>query len=205
MSEILLRNRDYTVILARNPADDGFAPPGLKQKWLAAQDAIVALAAQCEAFNPDGIAIYIASQPFKKYDSATSDMLVQLFKECSPTAPSDLAASLNAALENYFSRKASGHTKENGEIIIAILDREPRERMTIVKGLVEATRKMETPEELGVMFAQVGDDLMAKGFLTALDDDLEMAGACFNIADTTVLTEVEPDKISEFLLNALYG
>ena len=54
------------------------------------------------------------------------------------------------------------------------------------------------------MFAQVGDDSIARGFLSALDDDLGRAGAKLDIVDTKVLGEMEEKDIPQFLLNALF-
>lgn len=203
MSEALLRNRDYTVILARNACRNAPALPGIEKQWIAAQDSILTLAKKCEKFDSDGLSIYIASTPIQKYEHKTHKALVELFQGEYSSQTINLADALKVALDNYFSRKASGQTQENGEIIIVLLDKEPKERMAVVKLLVEATQKMDNGEELGIMFAQVGDDLITRGFLAALDDDLSAAGAKFDIADTKVLKEMEESAISEFLLNAI--
>lgn len=204
MPESLLRNRDYTVILARRGSKTPPTPPGLEQQWLVAQDSLITLAKKCEEFDPDGLTIYIASTPFQKYEHETSAALVELFQGQYASENVNLSKTLQAALDSYFSRKANKLTQKNGEIIIVLLDHEPKERMAVVKLLVEATKKMDNQEELGIMFAQVGDDFIARGFLNALDDDLHKAGAKYNIADTKVLTELEESAIAEFLLNALY-
>lgn len=205
MSEALLKNRDYTVIISRNASKTAPILPGLEKQWLVAQDSIITLAKKCEELDTDGITIYIASTPVQKYEHETSQALAELFKQQYSSETINLFEALKAALDDYFSRKAGGKTKENGEIIIVLLDKEPKERMGVVKLLVEATKKMDNQEELGIMFAQVGDDLITRGFLTTLDDDLATAGAKFNIADTMVLKEMEDSAIPEFLLNALYG
>lgn len=204
MSEALLKNRDYTIILARNASRNAPALPGIEKQWLVAQNSIITLANKCEEFDSDGLSIYVASNPIQKYDQQTSEALAELLQKPYSSDSINLAGALKAALDNYFNRKASGQTKEKGEIIIVLLDKEPKERMAVVKLLVEATQKMDNEEELGIMFAQVGDDLITRGFLAALDDDLSRAGAKFDIADTQVLKEMEESAISEFLLNALY-
>lgn len=204
MSEASLQNRDYTVILARNASQDAPALPGIEKQWLVAQDSILTLAKKCEEFDSDGLSIYIASTPIQKYEHQTHKALVELLQEGYSSQIINLADALKVALDNYFRRKASGQTKENGEIIIVLLDKEPKERMAVVKLLVEATQKMDKAEELGIMFAQVGDDLITRGFLAALDDDLSAAGAKFDIADTKVLKEMEESAITEFLLNAIH-
>ncbi|NET31756.1 MAG: hypothetical protein F6K19_07105 [Cyanothece sp. SIO1E1] len=205
MPATLLKNRDYTVIVAKNDTKTPLTPIGLEADWQVAQNSIIALAKKCEELDPDGITIYIASDPFQKYEHATSATLAQLFQTQFSTATTDLEASLKAALDSYFDRKSKGLTRENGEIITAILDREPKDRMAIVKLLVAATEQMDSQEELGVMFAQIGEDFVTRGFLQALDDCLNAAGAKFDIADTQVLVELQEEDIAEFLMAALHG
>ena len=204
MSESLLHNRDYTVVIARNSSRNSPTPPGLEEQWLVAQDSLITLVKKCDELDPDGITIYIASTPLQKYDHKTSDDLVEIFQGQYASDSINLLDTLQASLDSYFSRKASKLTQENGEIIIVLLDHEPKKRMALVKLLVEASKKVDNQEELGIMFAQVGDDFIARGFLNALDDDLYKAGAKFDIVDTKVLTELEESAIAEFLINTLY-
>ncbi|NES19606.1 MAG: hypothetical protein F6K41_11920 [Symploca sp. SIO3E6] len=204
MSESLLHNRDYTVVIARSSSRTSPVPPGLEKQWLVAQDSLITLVKKCEELDPDGITIYIASTPWQKYEHKTSAALVEIFQGQYASDNINLLDTLQAALDSYFSRKASKLAKENGEIIIVLLDHEPKKRMALVKLLVEASKKVDNQEELGIMFAQVGDDFIARGFLNALDDDLHKAGAKVDIVDTKVLTELEESAIAEFLINTLY-
>lgn len=192
-----LQNRDYTIILARSDRQNLNTPPGLESQWLLAEKSIINLAKQCEQFDPDGITIYIAASPLVKYEHTTSADLVKVFQENYAIQHLNLVETLAAALNDHFERK------ENRSIIIVVLDSEPENRRKIIKLLVEATNKMDKDEELGVMFAQVGEDVITRGFLTALDDDLHRAGAKFDIVDTKMLGEMESSEIHQFLLNAL--
>ena len=200
----LLRNRDYTVIVARSAARNAPTIPGLERAWMDARSAIIALAKKCEELNRDGLTIYTASTPFAKYERTTSEALADVFENYNPSAPIDLANVLQAALDDYFTRKATNQTKENGEIVIVILDREPKDRRAIIQQLVDATKKMDCQEELGIGFAQVGEDSITRGFLKSIDDDLHAAGAKFNIADTRFSHKIEERSLQEFLLGALY-
>jgi hypothetical protein len=205
MSEALLNRRDYTVILARDAAQSLYHPPGLEQQWQVAEKAMIDLAKKCEKLDPDGLTIYLATTPLQKYEHRTSHTLAQLLQTPNYASPNlDLLGALAAALEEHFARKAQGKLPENGEIVIVILDSEPKERRAIVKLLVAATQKMDSEAELGIMFAQVGEDLITRGFLSALDNDLARAGAKFDIADTKILGEMEESGMTEFLLHALF-
>ncbi len=208
MSEPLLENRDYTVIVAKTAPSVAVTPPGFSDRWNAAHDAILGLARKCEEFDPDGINIYMSSkdQPtgFRQYRQVKSSELASVFRDNYPPESLNLLDGLRTALTDYFTRKANGQTKPNGEIMIVLIDGEPSDRMAIVHTIVEATQKMEQDQELGIGFAQIGEDLIAKGFLTALDDDLKSkAGAKFDIVKTVALKEIQPTALSNFLRDIL--
>jgi hypothetical protein len=208
MSEPLLENRDYTVIVAKTAPSVAVTPPGFADRWNAAHDAILALAQKCEEFDPDGINIYISSanhpNGFRQYRQVKSSELPMVLRDNYPPESLNLLDGLETALANYFTRKANGQTKPNGEIMIVLIDGEPSDRMAIVHTIVAATKHMEQAQELGIGFAQIGEDMIAKGFLTALDDDLKSkAGAKFDIVKTVVLEDVQPNALSDFLRDIL--
>lgn len=205
-SETLLENRDYTVIVAKTAISGPSSPPGFETRWDTAHDAILALARKCEELDPDGITVYISSKhllpPFKRYRQVTSNQLPQVFDANYPPTALNLLDGLQSALDDYFDRKAAGKTKPNGEIIIVLIDGEPVDRMAVAHAIVEATHKLDQPQELGIGFAQVGEDIIAKGFLAALDENLRStAGAKFDIVKTKVLETIEPLTLTEFLLD----
>jgi hypothetical protein len=207
MSEALLRNRDYTVILAKSPSENTPGEPLPLDRWQAASWSIVALASKCLEFDPDGITIYIAADLIKQYKLVKEEQITLLFQEFKETAPPEscnLAEGLQTALDDYFARKAVGQAKENGEIIIVVTDEEPPERQEVVKEIVNATNKIERDEELGIGFAQIGQHSLTQGFFLALDDDLHKAGARFDIVDTKVLDTIEINSLIQFLLDIVY-
>jgi hypothetical protein len=209
--EALLSDRDYTVIVAKTAVNLSQSPPKFSQRWEAAHDSILALVHQCQALDPDGINLYISSKteipiPFKHYRQVTAEVLQQIFAENYPPDALSLRDGLQLALDDYFTRKAAGQTKPNGEIIIVLIDGEPDDRGEIVKAIVAATEQIASPQELGIGFAQVGENLIARGFLTALDENLNTtAGAKFDIVKTIVLNTIEPNSLTQFLLDIVQG
>ena len=86
-------------------------------------------------------------------------------------------------------------------MILVLLDGEPADRMAVAKDIKEATHRIDVDEELGIGFVQIGEDLLAQGFLTALDDHLKQVGAKFDIVNTILLDKIELHSLTEFLLN----
>jgi hypothetical protein len=209
MSNALLENRDYTVIIAKTNTRMNMAPPHFEQRWTDARAAIVALAQACNQFDPDGITVYISSQlstsgSFQQYKHVLPDQVKTIFEENYPPDVLNLLEPLELALEDYFTRKATNQTKANGSIIIVLVDGEPPNRLEVVKTIVQAANRIDRDEELGIGFVQVGDDLIARGFLNTLDQDLRsQAGAKFDIVHTRVLETIEPKCLTNFLTDII--
>lgn len=199
----MLENRDYTLIIDKSGSMATPDQKGGRTRWFAAQESTFALASKCEQFDPDGITVYVFSGRFKRYENVTSSKVNQVFQENDPSGTTDLAAVLKHATDNYFERKAAGETKPNGEIILVITDGEPDDRKAVMKVIIEASRCMERDEELGISFIQVGTDAHANRFLKVLDDDLQGAGAKFDICDTITMDDIEDMSLKEVLLNAI--
>lgn len=176
---------------------------GGRTRWQTAQESTLALARKCEQLDPDGITVYLFSGRFKRYDDVTSSKVETIFMENDPMGTTNLAAVLQDATDNYFKRKAAGQTKPEGEIILVITDGEPDDRRAVMQTIVNASRKMERDEELGISIVQVGSDTGASRFLKALDDDLQGVGAKFDICDTITIDEMEDLSIAEVLMRAI--
>jgi hypothetical protein len=110
---------------------------------------------------------------------------------------------LQNATDNYFQRKSAGQTKPNGEIILVVTDGEPDDRKAVMKVIIEASRRIDQEEELGISFIQVGTDPQATRFLKLLDDELQSAGAKFDICDTVTMDDMEDMTLTDVLRNAI--
>jgi uncharacterized protein with von Willebrand factor type A (vWA) domain len=199
----MLENRDYTLIIDKSGSMATPDQKGGRSRWVAAQESTLALASKCEQFDPDGITIYVFSGRFKRYENVTSAKVAQIFRENDPSGTTDLAAVLKHATDDYFQRKGAGKTKPNGETILVVTDGEPDDRKAVMRVIIEASRHMDRDEELAISFIQVGTDPQATRFLKVLDDELQGAGAKFDICDTITMEDMEDLSLSEVLLNAI--
>ncbi|MCL1464294.1 VWA domain-containing protein [Argonema galeatum A003/A1] len=199
----LLEDRDYTLIIDKSGSMSTPDQTGGRTRWQTAQESTLAVARKCEQFDPDGITLYLFSGRFKRLDNVTSSKVAQIFQENDPSGTTDLAGVLKDATDNYFQRKAAGQTKANGETILVVTDGEPDDRKAVMRVIIEASRHLDRDEELAISFIQVGTDQTASKFLKALDDDLQTAGAKFDIVDTVTLDDMEGMTLTEVLLNAI--
>ena len=199
----MLENRDYTLIIDKSGSMATKDQKGGRTRWVAAQESTLALASKCEQFDPDGINIYVFSGKFKRYENVTSSKVAQIFQENDPSGTTDLAGVLKNATDDYFQRKAARQTKPNGETILVVTDGEPDDRKAVMRVIIEASRNIDRDEELAISFIQVGTDPQATRFLKVLDDELQSAGAKFDICDTITMEDMEDMSLSEVLLNAI--
>jgi uncharacterized protein with von Willebrand factor type A (vWA) domain len=199
----MLENRDYTLIIDKSGSMSIKDQPGGKSRWNVMQESTLAIASKCEEFDPDGITVYLFSGRFKRYDNVTANKVTQIFQENEPSGRTDLAGVLTDAINSYFQQKAARQTKQNGETILVVTDGEPDDRKAVMKVIIEASRKMDRDEELAISFIQVGTDTDATRFLKVLDDELQSAGAKFDIVDTVTIDDMEDLTLREVLLNAI--
>ncbi len=199
----IMEDRDYTLIIDKSGSMSSADQPSGKTRWEAAQESTMALARKCEQIDPDGITVYLFSGRFRRYDNVTSDKVTQIYQENEPMGRTDLASVLQDALDNYFQRKAAGQAKPNGETILVITDGEPDDRKAVMRLIIDASRKIDRDEELAISLIQVGNDRTATQFLKALDDQLQGAGAKFDIVDTVTIEDMEEMTLAEVLLNAI--
>lgn len=199
----LLEDRDYTLIIDKSGSMSTPDQPGGRTRWQAAEESTLAVARKCEQFDPDGITLYLFSGRFRRFDNVTSSKVAQIFQENDPSGTTNLAGVLEDATNNYLKRKAVGEIKTNGETILVITDGEPDDRKAVMRVIIEASRHLDRDEELAISFVQVGTDATATKFLKALDDDLQGAGAKFDICDTVSLDDMEGMTLTEVLLNAI--
>ena len=199
----LIENRDYTLIIDKSGSMSTGDQPGGKTRWQAAEESTLALAQECEQFDPDGITVYLFSGRFRRYDNVTSDKVTKIYQDNEPMGKTDLASVLSDAVNDYFRRKSVGETKPNGETIVVITDGEPNDRKAVMRVIIEASQQLDKEDELGISLIQVGKNRKVTQYLKALDDQLESAGAKFDIVDTVTIDEMENLSLSEVLLKAI--
>jgi uncharacterized protein with von Willebrand factor type A (vWA) domain len=198
----IVQDRDYTLIIDKSGSMSTADQKSGKTRWDIAQESTMALARKCEQFDPDGITVYLFSGKFRRYDNVTSDKVTQIYQENEPMGRTDLASVLQDAVDNYFQRK-TGKQAKSGETILVVTDGEPDDRKAVMRVIIDASRQLDRDEELAISLIQVGNDKTATQFLKALDDQLEGAGAKFDIVDTVTIEDMEEMTLTEVLLNAI--
>lgn len=199
----MLENRDYTLMIDKSSSMATADSLGGKTRWELAQESTLALAQKCEEIDADGITVYLFSGRFRRYDNVTADKVSQIYRLNEPMGKTDLASALKDALDNYFERKANNQAKPNGETFLIITDGEPSDRKAVIRLILEASNAIDRDEELAISLIQVGRDKQATAFFQALDDQLQAAGAKFDIVDTITMEDMQGMSLRDVLLKAI--
>ncbi|MFN3927180.1 MAG: VWA domain-containing protein [Pseudanabaenaceae cyanobacterium] len=195
----MLEGRNYTIILDKSGSMATKDQPGGKSRWQAVKESTLALAAKCEELDPDGITVYTFANRFKRYDHVTAKKVEQIFQEHEPMGGTNLTAVLQDAINRHFSQP-----DPQPETILIVTDGEPDDRKSVFQTLIQATQRIQTNEELGISFIQIGNDREATEFLKALDEQLEKVGAKFDIVDTVTIEDMENMTLQEVLMSAIF-
>jgi len=203
MVDMRLEGKDYVITLDKSGSMGNDVTKGYT-RWQQGQEYVEAMAKFCNQYDPDGIKVIVFSGRSKVYDNVTEAKVAEVFASESPMGGTNLAGALQVAFDSYLQRKAAGETN-NGEINIVLTDGEPNDRLAVMKAIAKFTTSLDTQDEYGLSFIQVGNDPEARSFLKALDDDLESAGAKFDIVDTKTCDEIDELGLSieQLLIAAL--
>jgi Mg-chelatase subunit ChlD len=210
-----LENRDFTVIIDRSGSMGNPERAGkTRSRWNAAEEATVALARECNKYDPDGITVYAFSARFDRFDNTSEVQVSKIFQQLTPGGSTDLAGVLRDALlgkNGYVTRKRRGEAKANGELIVVVTDGEPDDQKAVADVIIEASHGLTSQSELNITFVQVGDDHKATQFLSNLDDKLEAPQgqqgsknyAKFDIVDTITLDDMGSRNLADVLVAAV--
>lgn len=208
MTDYLLANRDYIIIIARSLVSRDPKHPWYED-WVAAQASLIDLAKKCQQLDSDGLTVYEASTPLQKYEFTTVARLASILQQQNThnsslnLGKSSLYEALSDAFSDYWSRKAKAIAKK-GMIVVVVLDQKQQEIASLCDLIVETSNQLERDEEIGISLIQIGDDEATREFLSSLDNDLPLKGAKFDIVDTKYWHEVKRKSISQFLVEAIH-
>lgn len=198
-----LQKRDYTLLVDQSQSMANFEEIEGKSRWEIMQDSTLALATQCEHFDPNGITVYLFAEEFKRYDHVTSEKVARMFQTHQPRGKANLAIVLKHATDQYFKRRALEMAQPNGEIIIVVTAGEIEDPEAVKQVIINAADQLSSDEELGIELVQVGSNRQAARFFKELDQDLQRAGAKFDICNTVSIEDVDRIDLNEILLGAI--
>jgi len=134
---------------------------------------------QIGALDDDGITLGFFNRSFTITDHVKPETFGPAWDAHAPGGGTMLAEPLQQMLN-----MAINDMKEKNQFLVILTDGLPDDEAAVQKAIVEASKKMERDEQVGILFVQVGEDPHATAFLHRLDNELAPAGAKFDIVHT---------------------
>ena len=200
MSDVItdaISNRDYVVVIDKSGSMTSRDCPGNRTRWEYCQESVQALTEKVCSYDPDGVDLYFFSSSFSKTENVNGSKVAELFKAQTPMGSTMFAPVLADIFKSHFAKSARPTT------VLFITDGEANDPAETCKEIIKASNKIEVDAELAISFIQIGKDISAQIFLKKMDDDLQGAGAKFDIVDTITMTDMENRSLEETLFNAI--
>lgn len=157
--------------------------PG-KNRWEEAQESIFGIAAALGKLDDDGIDIVVFGGDVKVHEGVTADQVQAIFASRDPSGGTPTTEALQVVIDKQ--RRTGKNT-----VAFVFTDGEPNDKPSTTKAIVDAANALDRDESLTFCFVQIGDAADATAFLQHLDDDLQPAGAKFDIVDTIPVAQAE--------------
>lgn len=169
---------DYMFLIdaSGSMANESTRYPG-KTRWQELQETCFGLASEVNKIDSDGIDVIVFGGTVETFTNVTPQKIASVFSSRTPRGGTPLHLALDVVVKRQ---------KNTGKNTVAFVftDGEPDDQMKVMRLIVDASKKLDRDEQLTFLFIQIGKDPNATKFLQVLDDDLEKAGAKFDIVDT---------------------
>lgn len=197
-----LKKRDFILLVDKSTSmneKDGTS----KTRWERAQEQTIGLAQECIKFDSNGITVGFFAGDVKLYDNVDGgdEVMKKIFGENEPNGSTDTAKALDKVLQAYLATRGTANCKPI--TVLVVTDGAATDEPALVKCIVNAANAIDSDEEIGISFLQIGTDQHAHDFLKRLDDNLVKEGAKFDIVDTKTFAEMENMTLVDVLMEAV--
>lgn len=220
-SNLNLDNLDVVFVLDKS-GSMGYEYKKGQSRWKAAEETATALAKEMSEHDDDGITVVPFNNSFSVEDGVTGDTVGTIFKKHSPDGGTDLGPPLRAVIDKFVPAKKTGILGGIGKLfggsttesatpkgksvcVVVVTDGAANDKEAVVQTIVDATKRINSRSELGILFIQVGNDPAAESFLKQIDSELGPAGAAHDIVARCKLEDVEDKSTVELLSLAFTG
>ncbi len=195
LSDAQASEYDFYILVDKSGSmgEKSIVMPG-KTRWEEAQEFTETFARYAEKTDDDGITVITFAGKPTVYDGVTADKVHEVFTTCQPGGSTNLAP----ALEEVFKKKASAKKKA---LVMVITDGAANDEAQVKEVITNAANGLNTDDEVGIQFIQIGNDPAASRFLNDLDDNLK--GAKFDIVNSLTHEEAEGYSMGQLLWLAL--
>lgn len=200
-----LKMRRYAMVIDRSGSmSDPVKKDSSRSRWNYVEETAVAVARKIQELGGT-LDLYTFNDSYKYNKAVTADQVAQVFKQQSPMGGTDFVPVMTHVFDTHFAQQKTPEAKPT--IAFVITDGQPSDgqagQRALAELIIKNTKKMEADGDFGVEFLQVGEDRAAQTFLQTLDDDLQSAGAKFDVVDTKTCDDLNDMSIEDVLMAAV--
>lgn len=193
-----LFKREFELILDKSGSMSEHDCPGNKSRWATSEEFAMAVANKAAEFGNGTVTITVFNDRSKTYENADPSRVKQIFKENEPMGGTMMGETLKARLGNWL-----GGSRRKSLTLVVVTDGIPTDPEAVTQAICDATKKIDSDDDIGILFLQVGKDTGARAYLKKLDDELEGNGAKFDIVSSKNSDEMAGMTLTEALLDAV--
>lgn len=203
---------DYYLLIDRSGSMDDPMPNSNQSKWDYAKEFVTSIAREAGKFDDDGITVIFFNDGHKVFDNigGGSDETLALktindmYEHIGPMGGTNTGAALQFVFDGYLARKRKAPAEAKPIMLIVVTDGSPSDPNEVCRDIANFTQKLDSEDEAGISFLQIGDDNGARAFLKLLDEDLtKKYRAKFDIVNTKNVAELNEISIADIFLDAV--
>lgn len=147
------------------------------------------------------------NQGFQTEGECSAERVEAIFGSTTPGGNTNLLDPLNAALERARSVTSRGTAQSQRRALVAVITdgmpNIPRNPHEVNDLIVSFTQTMKDPDQIVVVFLQVGDNFNGQQFCSSLDNSLLHEGARYDIVETQTFAQLKGRGLANTLVDAI--
>jgi len=200
----VLSNYNLELIIDRSLSMRRPDCPGGLSRWDWCSNQAMAIAQALSPYVPNGLTVTRFATEFDVHEHATAQDIANILGRHDFQLGTRLCEPLAARLDNFFAR----HRPGDKPLLIAVITDGvpfPRPEPRMVRdALINASLRMTDPDEVTVVFLQVGgDDPRGERYLVNLGTNLVNLGARFQFVHTKTFEELQATGLARALVDAV--
>ncbi|MCA9801136.1 MAG: hypothetical protein KC777_04080 [Cyanobacteria bacterium HKST-UBA02] len=177
--------------------------PGSISRWRWTAGQTMSLSRELAAVKPEGFRLILFNDWRTIYDNVKPADIPAIFMSTKVGGSENTVVFLAEQLNQYMARKSQDPKGTRPLAVVILTDGLPDDRANLPAVLIQAANQMASPEDIKVLFIQVGQSDKGGDFLADLDDNLVSKGARFDIVDHRSFDEVVRSGVGQAVLQAI--
>jgi hypothetical protein len=180
----------------------GICPSQTRWQWCAEQTEL--LTRQLHLTPQDHFKVVLFNDRYKEYKNMDLTGVPALFAGNQPSGNTNALGALRSQLREYFAARDQNKDAVKPLLLAMITDGSPDDPLAFRQLIIDATKKMQDPNEIAITFLQVGVDPKSTQYLRELDHGLVGSKARYDIVTTKSFDQVSQSGLALALLDAVH-